>query len=519
MALTADLKRFFRDDAKAQFVSARDAENNATTPPTLAWSERACAINITRHKPYYVLEADPSFVAPFSMTKLMTIYTLLQYRTEAQCLSQTATIDSFDIGGGQLVAGDVMTLDVLIGFALVESDNTTPKTIARIIGQELLTAEGGGTGNFISVERFVEEMNTQAARLGMYDTVWLDPVGLEASIVSPMDMTRVTGALEQYGIVLDWWTDASYVVSVTHSGTPTNYTITNTNPLLGDPGYILGKTGTGGPAHVSMLWRAPNGDTIGLVSMTDGGSGTIAGRFADIETMVAQLPVDYPELAAATGVSATLAALTVSATGALRIAGAASHTLAALTVSATGALRIAGAASHTLATLTLSSQGTLGTAGTGSLSQTLAAATLAAAGTLPIAGTLSQTLAATTLGATGVAGATKVGTLSATLGAATLAATATLPIVGTLSQTLGALTTSAAGRVDIAAQLGITLGNLVLAAAAGSGAPISATLSQTLAGVTLSAAGYSGTPVYVREPQVVQLRKPSRQIGTLLKSQ
>ena len=125
--------------------------------------------------------------------------------------------------------------------------------------------------------------------------------------------------------------------------------------------------------------------------------------------------------------SATLDALTSTATGVITITGAASPTLGTLTASATGALAIVGSASVTLDAVTLAATGALPIVGT--LTKTLDAATLAASSTLPAVGTLAKTLGDATVSAT--SDLDIAGLLSKTLDAATIVATCALPITGT----------------------------------------------------------------------------------------
>lgn len=131
--------------------------------------------------------------------------------------------------------------------------------------------------------------------------------------------------------------------------------------------------------------------------------------------------------------SATLGALTLSATGTVDIAGTVSKTLGALTLSSTGTVDIAGTLSKTLGALTLSSTATLDISGTAS--NTLGALTSNATGALDISGVLSQTLGALTLTADGTGGVT--GVVDATLGALTLSATGELSGQASIAQPTG----------------------------------------------------------------------------------
>jgi hypothetical protein len=203
--------------------------------------------------------------------------------------------------------------------------------------------------------------------------------------------------------------------------------------------------------------------------------------------------------------SLALAAIALTAAGALAGAGAATVTLGAATSSATGTLAIAGAAAPTLGDATLTAAGASSIAGAGAV--TLDAATAAAAGALPIVGQSATTLVAATLTAAGVssiAAAASITLDAATLSAAggapalagasavTLAALAltgsgALGIAGASAAVLGALTASAAGLLLIS---GATASALDALTASATGLlPLVGAASPSLAALTLSSAG------------------------------
>lgn len=158
--------------------------------------------------------------------------------------------------------------------------------------------------------------------------------------------------------------------------------------------------------------------------------------------------------------AATLADVTLSATGTLPIVGTAAVTLGAATLSSAATLAIAGTLSATLADATLTATGALPIVGTAAI--TLGATTLSATGALPIVGAVAVTLDSATLAATGVLPI--VGTAAITLADATLTAAGTLPIVGQAAATLADASLSATGALAIAGVLAVTLGNVTLVA-------------------------------------------------------
>lgn len=266
-------------------------------PPALN-ATRAYAINTTTGRPYYLKNAVPSDTVPASLTKLMTACVLLQRKSAAQIASQTTTIVSADQVGGSgdnLVNGDVISLHSLLADAMLPSSNPACMAIARKLGQEMLNAETGGAGNPIT--RFVAEMNSVSASLGLSGSTWKNPHGIDESpnnATSPTDICKLLGLLWGYSTMQGiWGLGATYAMPVTRGGTPTTVMITSSVQMLGDTGVVGGKTGTTSSANLSILWRATNNQVVALCVINGG----VDGRYADVRAMIARLPIDFPELA------------------------------------------------------------------------------------------------------------------------------------------------------------------------------------------------------------------------------
>lgn len=122
--------------------------------------------------------------------------------------------------------------------------------------------------------------------------------------------------------------------------------------------------------------------------------------------------------------AATIDPITQSTNGDLLVQGSLASTIAAVTQSATGAVIISASAAQTIAPVTLAASGAVIIQG--SASQTIAPVTQAATGALLVQGTFGQTIDPVTLTANGAAGGTVNGTLGVTIDAITLAATGEL---------------------------------------------------------------------------------------------
>lgn len=123
---------------------------------------------------------------PASLTKLMTAYCVRKYGD----MDQMVTIKEEDLDlteGAQasgLQAGDSLTVDKLLHIALVYSGNDAALALAR-------TVSG-------SVSAFVDQMNKEAARIGMTGTHYVNPTGLhdDNHYTTPYDIYLIMNTIQ-----------------------------------------------------------------------------------------------------------------------------------------------------------------------------------------------------------------------------------------------------------------------------------------------------------------------------------
>jgi len=105
-----------------------------------------------------------------SLTKIMTAVTFM---ADDPDLAQRVTVtraDTTRASTTHLVTGDVLSYGDLLHLTLIASDNVAARVLAR-------TSEGGTAS-------FVERMNQMAVNLGLTNTRYADPTGLDARNVS-----------------------------------------------------------------------------------------------------------------------------------------------------------------------------------------------------------------------------------------------------------------------------------------------------------------------------------------------
>ena len=163
-----------------------------------------------------------------SITKVMTA---LVFMEDSPDLSQQVTVERGDIYAASttyLRANERITLDNLLHLTLIASDNAAARALARL--------SHGGTA------AFVERMNEKALELGLENTTFTDPSGLNpANVSSAYDLSRLISFAAA---------DERLAPDHAHGGIPRGheppeFNIHSTNRLLlgGDVDVMGGKTG------------------------------------------------------------------------------------------------------------------------------------------------------------------------------------------------------------------------------------------------------------------------------------
>ncbi len=219
------------------FLSSADVGGQSLSHPQgLALTETLAGPPITaRAALLYDVDADRVLferdaharLAPASLTKLATALVALGRLDLQQVVTAGDEIRSVDLGGVTvgLVPGDRATVEQLLYGILLTSGNDAALTLAA------------GTGG--SVDQFVRWMNELAGALGMRDTHFVNPHGLDAAehYSSAYDMMLLARAALRQPVI------AKVAAQPTASIGGWNYR--NTNELLGQyPGADGVKTGT-----------------------------------------------------------------------------------------------------------------------------------------------------------------------------------------------------------------------------------------------------------------------------------
>jgi D-alanyl-D-alanine carboxypeptidase (penicillin-binding protein 5/6) len=229
--------------AVAPFIPTATALEPLEPPDVTA--EAVYVVDTTLGTVLYERNADERR-APASLTKIATALVVVELAGD---LAEPVTIDPADVldpEQGQsmvgLVAGDVLTVEQLLYGLMVVSGNDAANTLARHFGQQLLDAEGR-TGD--PRERFIEEMNAYAGRLGLANTHFVNAEGLYAEdhYTSARDLAALAALLMQ-NETLAMIVGTEEIILTSLAAVPLTYPLQNTNRLLGENGIDGMKTGT-----------------------------------------------------------------------------------------------------------------------------------------------------------------------------------------------------------------------------------------------------------------------------------
>jgi len=187
-----------------------------------------------------------------SLTKVMTAVTFMNDDPD---LDQRVGVTRADLKNASVTylrAGELLTYRDLLHLTLVSSDNGAARVLAR-------TSEGGTAA-------FVERMNEFAVNLGLTNTHYVEPSGLDArNVSSAYDLSNLIAHASEDPILSVVMRTEQYPVKTSGRG----FTIYSTNKMLGFTGVdvLSAKTGFISKAGycLATLLQVPQGSQIAVV--------------------------------------------------------------------------------------------------------------------------------------------------------------------------------------------------------------------------------------------------------------
>lgn len=160
-----------------------------------------------------------------------------------------------------LQPGDQLSMRDALYSALLGSDNLAALTIADHVGRELVTRRGK---NSDPVAEFVGEMNRLAKALGMTQTRFANPHGLERPGTKAFSTAADVARLSVYAMRRNAFNfivrQPDRQIQLRGAGGSRTFRVRNTNELIGEPGILGVKTGTtanAGPCVAVCMDREP----------------------------------------------------------------------------------------------------------------------------------------------------------------------------------------------------------------------------------------------------------------------
>lgn len=230
--------------------------------------ERALLFNLEDHTSLYAKGIYDKIYSA-SLTKIMTALVTFESGTD---LTQQVTMTDADFQLGedaqssQLEVGDKVALEDLLNLLLVYSANDAAMAIARTVGG--------------SVDKFVEMMNSEAQKLGMTGTHFVNPSGLhdDNHYTTPYDIYLMLNRVYQdYPDFSKIASQSQYQTSVTGTeGESTFLSITTdeyldgTYSLPSNVQILASKTGTTDQAGSCLALVVQNGYGVPFIAIVTG---------------------------------------------------------------------------------------------------------------------------------------------------------------------------------------------------------------------------------------------------------
>ncbi len=212
-----------------------------------------------------------------SLTKVATAVIVLKWIEEGHGKpSDLMTVSTTALKGGAnqmgLQAGDQVAVETALYAAMMASDNASAAVLAEYVGERF-------PGGLESGDSFVEKMNGLAVGMGMNQTKFVNPHGLDSDGSLGVSTARDISLLAIHAIskngFLKICSEKKKQVSFLRGNETVQVTLKNTNSLLGRDGVDGMKTGTtrrSGPCLIATATKTfpgdEPGDTHRIISVT-----------------------------------------------------------------------------------------------------------------------------------------------------------------------------------------------------------------------------------------------------------
>lgn len=246
--MQANLNQTQGDKIISQLPIANNIENSflpirnwAINEPEIS-AKSAIVLNFKNDKKNSILyQKNTGKILPVaSLTKLMTAIVVIENYDSEQIIKVSENSVLIDGNSGGLIAEEELKIKDLLYIMLVESSNDAAMSLAQ-------------DNPKMSYENFITLMNDKAKELGLFNTTFKEPVGLDSYNQS---------TVSEIAVIAEYAFNSPLLAEILKTSEATVYSInkniihkiTNTNKLLGKiPQLIGGKTGYTGEAGGCLM--------------------------------------------------------------------------------------------------------------------------------------------------------------------------------------------------------------------------------------------------------------------------
>jgi D-alanyl-D-alanine endopeptidase (penicillin-binding protein 7) len=212
-----------------------------------------------------------------SLTKLMSAMVFLEQKPDLRRMAEVTREEIRGAGHTRLWNRERVALYDLLHMSLMNSDNVATRVLARESG--------------LSSEAFVARMNEKAHEMGLANTHFAEPTGLdERNVSNAVDVARLLRAAADHYLIREVTTTPTYVFVGEYPGrrrtVERTHQVVNTNRLLRSNRYEFSCSKTGfisESGYCVATWVRDRGRDLITVVL---GAPTNATRFADVVRLV-----------------------------------------------------------------------------------------------------------------------------------------------------------------------------------------------------------------------------------------
>lgn len=241
----------------------------ALTPTLLPAAAPECVMVVEAYSGKVLVGANSSVKRPVAnLTTMATAVVAVDWAiatgAEISQVILTAPQTVALVGGNNpmnLQPGDTLSLRDALYSALLGSDNVAALTIADNVGRQILAKRGK---NADPVATFVAEMNKLAKFIGMTQTNFVNPHGLErrgaVGTSTAADMARLAIVAMRRNAINFIVRQKDRTISANGPGGTRSFTVRNSNELIGEEGILGVKTGhtdAAGPCLATCMDKDP----------------------------------------------------------------------------------------------------------------------------------------------------------------------------------------------------------------------------------------------------------------------